>query len=289
MKKSTKFFCGLSFFCIFLGLILCGVGLAFGGNFNEFSKVFADSKILSYFYRNDNSELDKDALIWENPDFSEQNYFFVDVKGKNNPIKNLEINVDSCNLVFLQGEELSVKAKNLLESNVTCKITKSGNLIIQDSPTFGLQNIFNTKQYSKNGTIEVTFPASMNFDKITVNNINGSVAILYNSFVCNKLALTNENGNITLSKIESKNSDIYTNYGTVNLSGKFLNQTKIGCAYGKIDMEIDNDFSYEIAGGIGNVAINYESFSSSRKIATLKKQNNIKVDCKLGTVKIVSK
>ena len=289
MKKSTKFFCGLSFFCILLGLILCGVGLAFGGNFDEFSKVFSDSKILSYFYRNDNSDLDKDALIWENPDDSQQNYFFVDVKGKNNPIKNLEINVDSCSLVFLEGEEFSVKAKNLLESNVTCKITKSGNLIIQDSPTFGLQNIFNTKRYSKNGTIEVTFPATMDFDKITINNINGSIAILFNSFYCNKLTLTNENGNITLQKIQSKDSDISTNYGTVNLYGNFLNQTKIGCAYGKIDMEIANDFSYEVAGGIGNVIINNESFSSSRKVSSLKKQNNIKVDCKLGTVKIASK
>ena len=290
MKKSTKFFCVLSFLSIVLGLILCGISFGFGANFNDITREFANNKILSYFYRNDNSDLDKDALIWENPDFSQENYFFVEPSGKENPIKSMEINIDSCSLTFLQGENLQIKVSNLQENNISCKISKSGVFKIQDSSTFGLLNIFSRKSFSKNGMIEVTLPFSINLENLSIKNNNGSVSILNNSINCNKLLIQNENGEIAMTDFTSKESDIFTNYGTLFLSGNLFNQTKLDCASGKIDLAIGNDFSYKVGRGLGSIIINGESFSnSSKNISSTKQTNHLNIQCDLGTVNIYSK
>lgn len=290
MKKSTKFFCVLSFLSIVLGLILCGISFGFGANFDDITKEFANNKILSYFYRNDNSDLDKDALIWENPDFSEENYFFVEPSGKENPIKSLEINIDSCSLIFQQGSNLQIKVSNLQENNISCKISKSGVFKIQDSSTFGLLNIFSRKSFSKNGKIEVTLPASITLDNLSIKNNNGSISILNNYISCNKLKIKNENGEIALTDFSSNQSDIFTNYGKLLLSGKLYNQTKLNCVSGKIDLSIGNDFSYKVSRGLGNIIINGESFSnSSKNISSTKQTNHIDIQCDLGTVDIYSR
>lgn len=290
MKKSTKFFCILSICFVALGLILCGIAFLFGADFNDLTKQFSNSKFLSYFYRNDNSDLDKDALIWENPNISQQTYFFVEPEGKNYPIKSLEINIDSCSLIFQKGESLQIKAANLFENNISCKITKSGVFKIQDSSSFGLLNIFSRKSFSENGVIEITLPSSLTLENITIKNNNGSISIVDNSFLCNKLYIQNENGDISLSNFSSNQAKISTNYGSINLDGKMLNETKVICASGKINLQISNDFSYKVQNGMGSVNINGESFStSSTKSSSLKNQNNIDIQCKLGSVRVFSK
>lgn len=290
MKKSTKFFCGFSFFCIILGLILCGIALGFGANFNQLSNIFSESKILSFFYRNNNSDLDKDALIWENSETSFENYYILEIAGKDNPIKSLDINIESCKLVIIPGDSLQVRASNLLENNLTCKISKGGTFTIKDSASFGLFNIFTRKNYSENGIIEITLPKNFSFNKINLYTNKGNISILENFFTCEELNIENSNGKITLENVNSQSSKISTNYGETILSGSFYNDTKLDCASGKIDFYIENDFSYFVEEGFGNVNINGKNLSNSTsKISTSKKQNNIKVNCKLGYVQITSK
>ena len=290
MKKSTKFFCGFSFFCIILGLILCGIALVFGANFNQLSGVFSESKILSFFYRNNNSDLDKDALIWENSETSFENYYILKPSGMDNPIKSLDVNIESCKLVFIPGDTLQIRVSNLLEDNLTCKITKSGTLIIKDSASFGLFNIFTRKNYSENGIIEVTIPENFSFNKINLYTNKGNISILDNLFTCEDLIVENYNGKICFENVNSQKSKVYANYGEIILSGCFYNDTKLDCSSGKIDLYIENDFSYSIEEGFGNINIDGKSFSNStNKISSYKKQNNIKVNCKLGFVQITSK
>ena len=104
------------------------------------------------------------------------------------------------------------------------------------------------------------------------------------------MLIQNENGEIAMTDFTSKESDIFTNYGTLFLSGNLFNQTKLDCASGKIDLAIGNDFSYKVGRGLGSIIINGESFSnSSKNISSTKQTNHLNIQCDLGTVNIYSK
>ena len=289
MKKLTKFLYILSLLFIVLGLLIFGISYGFGARFENLSQYFTNSKIISYFYRNDNTELEKDALIWENPDISEKNYFFVKIEGEENPINNLQLEIDTCSVVFVKGEKLQVKALNLLNSNITCKVSKSGTFVLKDNVSFGIFNIFGRKKYSENAVLEITLPEAYNFEKINISNKIGSISITENAFSCKQLKVKNENGNITLNNIVSQSSEIYTNYGNILLSGNLFNKSKLKCDSGKIDLYIGNDFSYFVKSGLGNIIINGNSYSNSTKnISSFQKEDNIEIQCKLGSIRIIS-
>ena len=114
MKKSTKFFCFIGLISIFLGLILCGISFIAGANFEEYADIFAKSKILSYFYRNNNQDLSKDALIWENAENSQDNFFIINPNEKNEyPLTSIIVENINSKILFSLGDSLEIKVSNL--------------------------------------------------------------------------------------------------------------------------------------------------------------------------------
>jgi len=286
MKKSTKFFCIISILFIVIGLILCGIAYGFGSNFQNLSQIFTDSKIFSYLYRNNNQELDKDALIWESTDSSIV-YYFLEVKGKENPITSIEIDCNTCKVIFKAGEKLEVKVLDLQATDLTCRINRKGIFQIKDSSSFGIFNIFNRKRYTNNGTLEITLPESLKLENFSCNNNIGSINITENFIKCENLKIDNHNGEISIEKLSSNQSEIHCNYGTVYLAGEFLNDTKIDCKSGNIEIYPTNSFSYLVDTTMGNVVIKGNNFSnSSKKTSTIKQTNNFDITCSLGYVNI---
>jgi len=291
MKKSTKFFCFVGLISIFLGLILCGISFIAGANFEEYTDIFAKSKILSYFYRNNNQDLSKDALIWENAENSQDNFFIIMPNEKNDyPLTSIVIENINSKILFTLGDSLKIKVSNLQENAITCKLSKKGLLTVKDSTSFGIFNIFSRHNYSENGTIEIVLPENIYLEKLSVNVKYGYFGNLENHINCDELLINNHLGETFIYNISSQKSEIINDYGKIDILGDLYNDSKIFCNSGKIELALNNNFSYTVDNGMGSVIINGLSLSNyNKRTFSEKALNNLDIQCKLGSVIIENK
>lgn len=285
MSKSTKFFLVLCFILISLGLLLCGISFCFGVRFTDLNTVFENSKIISYFYRSDNSDLSKDVLIWEESENIGEKFTELEIENKDKyPLTSINLESDRCKILLKKGDDLKVKFANLLKENLSCSLSKKGLLTIKDTPSFGLFNILERKNYSENGIIEVYIPENITLENFLATVNYGSLVFQENNITCETLKLKNLNGNILGEKIISQNSTISNEYGTILLSGELCGESDIYCNSGRIELLLKNTFSYTEDKGMGSIIINGKSSTNYLKKSNIEETNNLDIQCKLGTV-----
>lgn len=290
MKKTTKFFCVLSLIFISSGIIMCIVSFCFKANFQQLKQSFEKSKFFSYFYRNDNSDLTRDALIWE--DFEANDDLFKSINITNiekYSIKELNLSSNHCQIIIKPGDTVQLRIKNLIEENINCSISKNGVLTIRDTPSFGTSNIFTRQSYSENGIIEITLPQNISLEELNLSTKDlGSILIEENQIFTKNLSISNLNGNIFLANLTSEKSNIYSEYGEVIIYGNLLNDSKVSCDSGSIELFLDNQFSFSLNNEMGNIIVNDISYSNINKPTTENMNNNLVLSCKLGNIKITN-
>ena len=151
MKSGSKIVLIVGLVLFSIGLVVVLVSFVMGARYTEIGYIFEDTGIEEYYYRNNNNELDKDSLIWEENlnDISADVYNYPAKK-----VKSLNISIDAAEVIIRTGTDYAVRGINLANDSLYCRLTNSGQLIIDNKKEhFGFWNIFRPRYYAMNQQI----------------------------------------------------------------------------------------------------------------------------------------
>ncbi|MCR4938814.1 MAG: DUF4097 domain-containing protein [Treponemataceae bacterium] len=283
--KPSRFFLSTGAVLLVLGLIIIGISFIMGGNWDE-TLTFANiSNLSEYYKRNDNNELDSDALIWAE---NEKNIISYDFSKE--VIKNLEMNITNADIIIQHGDLFSVSLENIKKDDISCKVTRSGTIIIDNaSNRFSIFNIFRRRSFINRGTVILYVPEGLKFENIELISHTGSL-VTEIPLHAEKTELETESGSISIMELYSGKTSITTASGIVYTAGALHGKTEVKCGSGAVEIDIKEDketYSYSADSGMGEINVDGFSYTGSKKLTSGKtKDNNIRMNCGSGRIKI---
>ena len=283
--RPSRFFLTAGAFLLVIGLLAVGISFIMGGNWAETLSIVNMGNLSNYYRRNDNTELDPDALIWDDP---EDNSISFDLSGYT--VKKAEINITNADILIVGGETFSVKIINIKKDDISCKVNRSGTLIIDNaSNNFSILNILRRRSFINRGSVELTVPYDFLFDSIELVSHTGNLTadVPLNS---PKATIKTDSGSIPLSDFQSEKTSIKTETGYIGISGILHGKTEIKCGSGSVEVAITapkSNYSYTADSGMGEITVDGMVYSGNSRLTSGKTMaDNIRMTCGSGRIKI---
>ena len=283
--KPSRFFISTGAVLLVLGLIAVGISFLMGGNWDETLSFINMGNLSNYYRRNDNSELDSDAIIWEE---SESDTIFYDFSRKN--VKKAEIDITNADITIINGDDFSVSITNIKKDDISCKVNSSGTLVIDNaSNRFSLFNIFRRRSFIIKGSVVVTIPSGITFENIKLVSRTGNL-IANTPIYSQKASLKTESGTMTISELNSEKSAITVESGRITVGGILHGTTEIKCDSGAVEIELFDDkeiYSYTADSGMGEIRVDGTVYSGSNRLKSVKTlKDNIRMTCGSGRISV---
>jgi hypothetical protein len=96
-------------------------------------------------------------------------------------------------------------------------------------------------------------------------------------------------GEMILNDIAVNDITVECGIGNVDIYGTITGDNEITCGIGRIKLDLtgdEDDYSYRISAGIGNVVIDNRSYHSIDKSINNDSDNNLKLDCGIGNITV---
>ncbi len=283
--KPSRFFLSAGAFLLVLGLLTIGVSFIMGGNWDETLSFANLGNISDYYKRNDNYELDSDALIWDETENNDLTYDF-----SNDVITKAEINITNADVVITRGDSFTVTITNIRKDDISCKVSRSGTLIIDNaSNSFSFFNIFRRRSFINRGSVVLCIPQDHNFESFELVSHTGSV-IAEAPINAEKAEIETESGAISIGELYSEKTSIKTGTGAITISGFLHGKTDVKCDSGSVELVICDDkamYSYSADSGMGEISVDGVSYTGSRKLTSGKTmKDNIRMTCGSGRIRV---
>ena len=285
MMKPSRFFLSAGAGLLVIGLLAVGISFIMGGNWDETLSIVNMGEISNFYRRNDNTELDSDALIWSDP---EDTSIFFDFSS--NVVKKAEIDITNADVTIINGEFFSVMIDNIKKDDISCKVSRTGTLIIDNaSNSFSLFNIVRRRSFINRGSVVLTVPRGFTFTSLELTSHTGSL-ISEAELRTEKAVLETENGAISVAGLYSDKTTIKTGTGAVAVVGILHGKTEIKCDSGSVEVAIKDDknlYSYTADSGMGEISVDGTVYSGSSRLTSGKTMaDNIRMTCGSGRIKI---
>lgn len=230
-------------------------------------------------------------------------------------VQSIDMNVSYAEVKIVEGSAFSVEAENLyteMDSYVS-----DGTWYIDQSDdgyfnVFGIHVSLGTIPFDGwnhdfQPKITITVPEGFTAENFTLNIGAGSVEAdsikaaqgdftveagrLYVNevLVSDKSAFNVGAGEMVLKDAVLKNTTMEAGVGSIVLEGEITGDNDITCGVGKIEMNLngnEDDYSYDISAGIGDVDINGSSYHSKDKRIDNGTDNNLRLDCGIGNITV---
>lgn len=283
--KPSRFFLSAGAVLLVLGLLIIGISFLMGGSWDETLSFANMGNISDYYKRNDNNELDSDALIWDD---SEDNFLSYDFEGE--VVEKLEINITNADVTICQGESFLVSLENIKKDDISCRVSRSGTLYIDNaSNSFSLFNIFRRRSFINRGSVILYIPKGFNFESVEIFSNTGSV-ISEIPIKTQKANLETDSGAIAITDLHSEKTGIKTGTGDIRVSGILHGKTEVKCGSGSVELNIKEGkglYSYTVDSGMGEISVDGISYTGSRKLTSGKTMSdNIRMTCGSGRIRV---
>lgn len=288
MKKLPAFFSKLAVFLIIAGLLLCIGALIAGASFQETLSSFKGSGLQNYLRRNDNLDLDNDALIWNEQ--SRQSDTINEVFEADD-VKKIRIKTNSTDILVKAGDSFSISSEQLSKNMIDIKLSKRGTLTIDDTKTgFSANNIFTNLSYIENNILIITIPEIFSAEEISIENGTSSFYTENIVLRTKSAVFKNDTGSVFIESFESGKTNIENGNGAVFLAGNINGTTSISCGSGYVEIETSlnrENTSYSVEAGMGEISFFGTSFDGSGKVTSgAKKTNHFSLKCGSGRISI---
>ena len=283
--KPSRFFLSAGAVLLVIGLLAVGISFIMGGNWDETLSIINMGDISNYYRRNDNTELDSDALIWTEP---ETTSIFYDFSAE--VVTKIDINITNADITISEGDVFTVTIDNIKKDDISCKVNRSGTLIIDNaSNNFSLFNIFRRRSFINRGSVLLTVPSGVSFTSIELTSHTGSL-ISEAELHTEKAVLETESGAISVAGLYSDKTTIKTGTGAVAVAGILHGKTEIKCDSGSVEVAITDsksNYSYTADSGMGEISVDGTVYSGSSRLTSGKTMaDNIRMTCGSGRIKI---
>ena len=283
--KPSRFFLSAGAVLLVLGLLAVGISFIMGGNWDETLSIVNMGNLSSYYRRNDNSELDSDAIIWDEP---EDNSIFFDFSDKT--VKKLEIDITNADITIAGGTSFSVTIYNIKKDDISCKVSSTGTLILDNaSNSFSLFNVFRRRSFINRGSVIITMPSEAAFESVELVSHTGNL-IADAPIRTEKATIKAESGIISIAELNSEKATLTTGSGKITVAGSLHGKTEIKCGSGAVEVMINDDknlYSYSADSGMGEISVDGTVYSGSSRLASGKTmKDNIRMTCGSGRISI---
>lgn len=283
--KPTRFFLTLGLILLVLGLIAVGISFLMGGNWDETLSLANMGNLSSYYKRNDNSELDSDAIIW---DEIGDNSLFYDFSEKN--VKKIEIDITNADITIESGADYSVTIYNIKKDDISCKVGSSGTLVVDNaSNSFSLFNIFRRRSFINRGAVVITIPSGVSFENVELISHTGNL-VAEAPIRTEKAVVKAENGAVSILELYSEKATLTTGSGRITVTGELHGKTEVKCGSGAVEIMLNDDkslYSYSADSGMGEINVDGTVYSGNSKLNSGKTmKDNIRMSCGSGRISV---
>jgi hypothetical protein len=236
------------------------------------------------------------------------------VKDNYEGIDSIDFEIGYGEVNIVEGDTFSIDAENLLDDGFESYVS-DGTWYIREDYDSNL-NIFGSKfslrhliRWNNDFSPEITITIPNNYEAESfiisvgagdvyveaINAKNGDFSVDAGRLIIDELTVKEKSlynigtGEMQLKKISAKDITIDCGVGNVVIEGTITGDNDITCGIGRIVLDLtgdEDDYSYEISSGIGNVVINNKSYHNEDKKINNGTENNLELDCGIGNITV---
>jgi hypothetical protein len=228
-------------------------------------------------------------------------------------IDKIDMEIGYGDVKILKGDTFSIDAENLIDESMESYVSDGTWIIKEDEDYFNVFGMrFSLRQMIRwnddfTPRITITIPEDFVAENISINIGAGSVQaeeiqaengnfevdagrLEINHLIVNEKSGYNVGaGEMILKNIEVNDITVDCGVGDVVIDGMITGDNKIECGVGEVELNVigeEEDYSYEVNSGIGNVTINNNSFNnmSNHIIKNDEADNYFYLDCGIGNI-----
>lgn len=266
MNKSTATFVKLGLILLGIGLIMIIAALVGGADFRDTRSIISGC---NFNYVFDDSYI-SESIDTTNVDFDE--------------ITEIDIELEAASIHFEKGETFSVET--ISPSGRTINVGMRGNHTL--ALRFRASNTLSDNQAPE---IIITLPENLSLEVFSVQlgagKIDGELDVY-----CDYGYFDVAAGQIHLTGVHSKKTDINCGVGSLNIQGEFEGKTDIECGMGNVTLVVQNSilpYSWEGEVGMGHISIFENELNGIGERHSIDHEtNHFSVECGMGSIKIIS-
>ena len=213
-----------------------------------------------------------------------------------NEVKNLEVEVGTCEFIIGQSEDADIHVnvegagnyQGYLSDGTLClkliRATEVGATLSTDDEGFNLQ--LDTAACK----MQLLLPTDFTFENVTLSLGAGAVDAT-SPLDAQSLEIELAAGEVTFSDLDVNQLNAEVGAGSLTLSGNIAEEANLECGMGELTLNLNgvkNDYNYEVEVAAGEVTIGNESFggiAGEREIDN-NASTDINVECAMGSVEI---
>lgn len=232
-------------------------------------------------------------------------------------ITSVDMEIGYGKVTIEEGSEFSIQASNLIDNQIKSYVDSNGTWIVKENgdnnidffgANINLENIF----YWNDDVIPqiiITIPKDFtakdfNFhigagqakvDMIRANE--GSFTVGAGELEIEQLEIKNQSvysigtGQMILSQMNAANISVDCGVGDVLIEGSVFGDNNVKCGIGSVELKLttnEEDYSYQITSGIGDVSINNKSYHqiANEVISNDGAEHNLNLDCGIGNINV---
>jgi hypothetical protein len=223
----------------------------------------------------------------------------------------IDFNIKYGKVYIKEGSGFSIAAENITGNSFKSYVEDGVWHIDEDDKlVFGwdisFRHIFGrNEKYTR--TITITIPQDFSAEKWVLNIGAGEVYVetinadkgyfdVGAGYLCiDRLEIRKESeynvgaGSLVIKDITATDSHFDCGVGNVEIYGTLTGDNKLSCGVGRIKLELtgkEEDYSYDLSAGLGNVVINNRSYHNINKSINNNTENRLMIDCGIGGIEI---
>lgn len=268
MNKFASTFVKLGLILLGIGLIIIIAALVGGADFRDTRSIISRHNF-DFDFDFDNSYVTK-TISTENVNFNE--------------ITEIDIELEAARVHFKKGERFSVET--ISQNGRTIDVSTRGNHTL--ALRFRASHILSNNQVPE---IIITLPENLSVHTFSVQLGAGKIVGELDVY-CDYGFFEVGAGQIDLTGIHSKKTDINCGVGSLNLQGEFEGKTDIDCGMGSVTLVVQNSslpYSWDGEVGMGHISIFENELNGiGERRSKSHETNHFSVECGMGSIIITS-
>ncbi|MEG1567458.1 MAG: DUF4097 family beta strand repeat-containing protein [Anaerovoracaceae bacterium] len=238
MSKGVKTFCIVCAIIFGMGLVITGIGLAFGG-----TAAF------------------KEGIVWNQGEFITENQLSQTKTFNTDKFDSLDISTEYCDVEFVESDDNDYKVvyTSYKGAGAPRVEVKNNTLFFEENDRHNEEDDMGHIGFFANDSsprILVYYPKNKTFDKVTIDVSMGSTNIYGLRFSSGNIRT--DLGDVEGTDIQAKDLTLEVNYGDIYLQGVFRGKANISNEKGDIEIYVNgkkNSYNYEASAALGDVAV----------------------------------
>lgn len=234
-----------------------------------------------------------DGFIWSDGKFVKVERTITAGERTFDDIKSIDISTQDSNIVFepTAGDKYRLEFTYYEQAGEPDIDISNDRLTVKEKTNYGNGfvgwNFEKTERY-----IKVYYPKNADFDNIKISSEFGEVDMA--GFNCDRCKIAMDDGDLTMTDVETQNLQVENEYGNIDIAGKLLKNTVLISEDGDVDLNLKGVrgiYKFDLLTESGNMAFAGSDvkpdFDEERiHFITGHGMNQVKVDCEYGDVHV---